>query len=48
VAYTLEHYKMKDSGNFVYPEDHYRKLGYTISGNQVSRHTQEWKQPWNS
>ena len=42
VAHALEHYEMKDVGNFVYPENRYRKLGYTISGNKVCRPKPLW------
>lgn len=45
VACALEHYDMKDSGNHAYTEDHYRQLGYTITGDKVSRPTPEWKKP---
>jgi hypothetical protein len=46
VAHALEHYEMKNTGSFVYAEDRYRKLGYTISGNKVSRPTPDWRSPW--
>lgn len=42
VAYALEHYGMKDSGNRVYKEAHYRKLGYTLNGDKVSRPPKPW------
>lgn len=43
VAHALENYEMKDAGNFKYPEDRYRKLGYTINGGKVSRPSQNWR-----
>ena len=42
VAHALEHYEMKDADNFVYPEGRYRKLGYSITGDKVSRPQKPW------
>jgi len=42
VAHALEHYEMKNAGNFIYPEDRYRKLGYTITGDKVGRLQKHW------
>lgn len=43
VAHALEHYEMKDAGNFGYTEAIYRKLGYTITGDKVSRPPKPWR-----
>jgi MTH538 TIR-like domain (DUF1863) len=46
VAYALEHYEMKDSGNFAYSESQYQKLGYTVNGDKISRPMPNWKKLW--
>ena len=46
VAHALAHYEMNDAGNFKYTEAVYRKLGYTITGDKVSRPTPNWKKLW--
>ena len=43
VAHALEHYEMKDAGNFKYTEVVYRKLGYKITGDKVSRPQNRWR-----
>lgn len=42
VAHGLENYEIKDAGNFKYNENLYRKLGYTITGNIISRPQKPW------
>jgi hypothetical protein len=42
VAYALENFEMQEDGNRVYTEQLYRKLGYSIHGDTVSRPKPGW------
>ncbi len=42
MAHALEHYEMRDAGNFEYTEAIHSKLGYTITGDIVSRPQKPW------
>jgi hypothetical protein len=33
LAYALEHFQRKNNGDWVYNDEHYRKLGYVLNGN---------------
>jgi len=37
VAHALKHFKMHESGNYFYPDETYRKLGYVIDGARAYR-----------
>lgn len=46
VAHALQHPENHASNNWVYDEAKYRQLGYTITGDKVSRPQQDWQKPW--
>lgn len=43
VAHAIEHPEKHASQNWTYREEVYRRLGYTVTGDKVSRPSQNWR-----